>query len=740
MRLTSAILAPLAFVGAASFALLGATWAVTIIETRSSQAVNTALLEDKVDWARVQVDGLQLTMTGTAPTEAERFRALTIAGEIVDAARVIDAMDVAPATEIAAPRYSVEILRNGDGISLGGLIPATSNREALLADITGIAAGASVADMLGVADFAAPPGWDAAMAYGIAALKLLPRSKISISAAGVTITAISDSAAEKRKLEAELAGQKPEGLALTLNISAPRPVITPFTLRFLIDERGARFDACSADTEAARATILQAAVAAGLAGLPGQAGSADQAGQAGCTLGLGSPTPSWAEGVAIAIAGLAEIGGGTVTFSDTDVSLVAGPKVTQADFDRVVGDLEAKLPDVFSLAAVMPEKPTSATDNSSGPAEFTASLADSGTVELRGRLPNERVRAAVVNFAKARFGADSVYAAPRLDDSLPAGWPVRVLSALQALGELDSGDIRVLADLVEVRGVTGNPQASAEISRLLSEKLGQGQDFRIIVRYDKALDPNAGLPTAQECADLVAARLTEHKITFAPGKADIDTSSAPTLDSIAKIFARCGALPMEIGGHTDAQGREEMNLALSQSRAEAVRTALMERGVLTAALSAKGYGESLPIADNGTDAGREINRRIEFKLLLGTAEAGKIAQATVAADAAAPADPDSVKPDPGNPAQPDPAQPDPAQPDPAQPDPAQPDPANPADAAAEPNVLVRPAAQNQIHPKPRPEGLAKATAAPDPAFAEPFGSDKFVTDPAQPSQTKPAQN
>ena len=55
-------------------------------------------------------------------------------------------------------------------------------------------------------------------------------------------------------------------------------------------------------------------------------------------------------------------------------------------------------------------------------------------------------------------------------------------------------------------------------------------------------------------------------------------------------------------------------------------------------------------------------------------------------------------------------------------------------------MLVRPAAQNQIHPKPRPEGLAKATAAPDPAFAEPFGSDKFVTDPAQPSQTKPAQN
>ena len=728
MRLTATTLAALAFVCAASFALLGATWAVTLIEARSSLAVSTALAEARVDWARIQVDGLQLTVTGTAPTEAERFQALTIAGGIIDAERVIDATDVAPATEIAAPRYSVEILRNGDGISLGGLIPATSDREAMLTTITGMAAGASVADMLGVAGFPAPAGWDAALAYGINALKSLPRSKISISAEGVTITAISDSAGEKRKLEAKLTASKPQGMRLTLNISAPRPVITPFTLRFLIDERGARFDACSADTEAARATILEAAASAGLPG------------EAGCTLGLGSPTPSWAAGVAIAIAGLAEIGGGTVTFSDTDVSLVAGPSVSQAVFDRVVGDLEARLPDVFSLAAVMPDKTASAADPSSGPAEFTASLAENGKVELRGRLPDERVRAAVISFARARFGSDNVYAAPRLDDSLPAGWPVRVLSTLQALGELDSGDIRVLADLVEVRGVTGNPQASAEISRVLSEKLGHGQDFRIIVRYDKALDPNAGLPTAQECADLVAARLTENKITFAPGKAEIDAASTPTLDSIARIFGRCGALPMEIGGHTDAQGREEMNLALSQSRAEAVRTALMERGVLTAALSAKGYGETLPIADNGTDSGREVNRRIEFKLLLDAAEAGKIAQATVSADAAALAQPlqpapDAAKPDP---AHPDAAKSGPTGPNSANPGPG-PDPAAPPSlagdpATTEPSVLVRPAAENQTRPEPRPEGLAKAVGAADPAFAEPFGSDKFVTDPAKDKQ------
>ena len=72
---------------------------------------------------------------------------------------------------------------------------------------------------------------------------------------------------------------------------------------------------------------------------------------------------------------------------------------------------------------------------------------------------------------------------------------------------------------------------------------------------------------------------------------------------------------MEIGGHTDSQGREEMNLQLSQSRADAVLNALLARRILTSNLTAKGYGEATPISDNGTEEGREANRRIEFKLI-----------------------------------------------------------------------------------------------------------------------------
>ena len=106
------------------------------------------------------------------------------------------------------------------------------------------------------------------------------------------------------------------------------------------------------------------------------------------------------------------------------------------------------------------------------------------------------------------------------------------------------------------------------------------------------------------------------KINFEPGSATIDESALSTMDQIAEVLRRCGDLRIEVQGHTDSQGREEMNLALSQARAESVLNELRARRVLTSGFIAKGYGEANPIADNGTEDGREANRRIEFRLII----------------------------------------------------------------------------------------------------------------------------
>lgn len=593
-----------AFAAAAALSVGGAWLAAGWVEARSAEVVTSKLIDGEHEWATVTTDGLLVALGGEAPDEATRFRVVSNVGTVVDPDRIVDNMDVKARERIEAPRFSVEMLRNGDGISLIGLIPPTEEGEGIAEQLGDISAGGNLTDLLETANYPVPENWDAALEYSIEALRDLERSKVSVSADFIEITAISDSPESKRRIESQLARNAPKGVRLALKITAPRPVITPFTLRFTLDAEGAAaFDACSADTEAGKSRILRAASDAGSIEKPE------------CAIGLGVPSPNWTKAVEIAIAGLKDMGGGSLTFSDADITMVALDTTSQGTFDRVVGEVDAALPDVFSMHAVLPEKVIVDGTGAEAAIEFVATRSPEGLVQLRGRLPDDNIEQIVGSFARAQFGSDKVYLATRDDSNLPQDWPVRVLAALEALGDLESGSAVVQADYVEIRGVSGEKTASDMISRKLADKLGDAENFEVNVRYDELLDTKLDLPTPEECVARINTMLNASKIVFEPSSADITPAAGQTIDRIAQIAKQCERVRMEIGGHTDSQGREEMNAELSQQRADAVRAALLARRVLTGNMTAKGYGETTPIADNETAEGREANRRIEFKLL-----------------------------------------------------------------------------------------------------------------------------
>lgn len=600
MRLSSIFTIAATFLAAAVFCVLMAGFAVRTIEDNSRVSVRETLDQNGMSWAEVDANGLQVFLAGTAPSEASRFKALSVAGTIVDAARVIDQMLVEDAQIMTPPRFSIEILRNDSGISLIGLLPASTDRDALMAGIAKATKGAPAKDLLESADYPEPETWEAALDFAVDSLSLLPRTKISVDSKRVLITAMVDSPAEKRRLETELARKSPADVRLSLDISAPRPVITPFNLRFLIENGTAKFDACSADTEETRDRILRAAGRAGLEA------------KADCTIGLGVPSPKWGEAVEQAIAALAELGGGTLTFSDADISLLVQEGTPQNRFDDVVGKLETSLPDVFALHAVLvePEDKTDVTQP-----EFVATLSPEGLVQVRGRVGSELARETLDSFAKARFSSRSVHTTARVAEGLPRDWALRTLTGLEVLTYLSNGAVTVTPDALTVSGDTGRQDASAMISRFLAEKLGEGSKFSINVTYKEELDPIASIPTPEECEERIAEVQSGRKINFEPGSSTIDGNGAAIMDDIAEILRECGEMRIEIGGHTDSQGREEMNERLSQERAQAVLNELRTRRVLTSSFTAKGYGESQPIADNDTEEGRESNRRIEFRLL-----------------------------------------------------------------------------------------------------------------------------
>ena len=599
MRLSSVLIIVASFFSAALLSMFTANFSVKLIEDKSEIGVRSEFDKSGMTWAEVEANGLQVIIAGVAPTEALRFAALSTAGGVVDAARIIDEMQIKAVADIAPPRFSAEILLNDAGLSIIGLIPASTDRADILEQATKNSDSSKITDLIEIADYPTPEGWQDALGFALFSMTKLQRAKISVQAGRVAIDAITDSAKEQSKLEKDLNRAAPPGLRLTLNISAPRPVITPFTLRLVKDERSAHFDSCSANTEKARQRILNAAHRAGLQG------------RSICILGMGSPSPKWGIAVEQGIDAITKLGTGSITFSDTDVTIVAGVGTTQVSFDRIIGELENNLPAVFALYAKLPETE----DSSLGPQEFIATLSPEGLVQLRGRLANENMRNLTESYARATFGTSNVYMAARLVSDLPDTWPLRILTGLEALSKLSYGVVTVTPNMVVVSGSAGEQMASTKIASLLAAKLGEAEEFDIKVTYIEKLDPIATLPTPDECEAEIAAIVAISKITFEPGSATINASALGTMDDIAEILRQCGDLKLEVQGHTDSQGREEMNLNLSQARAQSVLNELRARRVLTSTYTAKGYGEINPIADNKEEAGREANRRIEFRLL-----------------------------------------------------------------------------------------------------------------------------
>lgn len=144
-----------------------------------------------------------------------------------------------------------------------------------------------------------------------------------------------------------------------------------------------------------------------------------------------------------------------------------------------------------------------------------------------------------------------------------------------------------------------------------------------------ALDDQAetGAPLAQtevpseeriaECDRSLRTLLDTSKIKFATGSARIAAESSELLDQLAEAVTGCD-LAIVIEGHTDSTGSATVNERLSLSRAQAVREALVIRGVERRLLEAEGFGAATPVASNETPEGREQNRRIEFNVRSGT--------------------------------------------------------------------------------------------------------------------------
>jgi outer membrane protein OmpA-like peptidoglycan-associated protein len=187
---------------------------------------------------------------------------------------------------------------------------------------------------------------------------------------------------------------------------------------------------------------------------------------------------------------------------------------------------------------------------------------------------------------------------------LPEDFIFSGIAGIDALMQLREGRLGFDGSKWWLRGRAEQP-AMRDVIEASIAALPNGGSWSVSVDLMAAIDI---------CRERVGELAGRNAIVFQSGSATLIADSLPVIDELAVDLALCPRASVHVEGHTDSDGAEDLNLALSVARAETVVEALIERGVALERLYAEGYGESQPIAPNDTREGKARNRRIAFSI------------------------------------------------------------------------------------------------------------------------------
>jgi len=295
---------------------------------------------------------------------------------------------------------------------------------------------------------------------------------------------------------------------------------------------------------------------------------------------------------------IAKLKEGKITISDTGVSL-AGMARDLGGREAIAAALK-NLPEGFSVAA---------NDIKAPPYVFQAYKDPVAvTLTLTGYVPDNNVHAAIASAAGRKFFSEKVVDNLKASIGAPSGFVSAVVPALGALSRLSTGTLVVNDREIKLSGDAFYDAAVTQIRASLARDFPEGWQ----VKADISVKPAAAPVDPTVCQQLFSELLAKGKIRFEPGRAAIDQDSAGLLDRLIETAMRCPAADIEIAGHTDTDGEDAFNQALSEKRAQAVMDYLVRAGLPANRFTAVGYGSSQPVASNDTDEGKAQNRRIDF--------------------------------------------------------------------------------------------------------------------------------
>ncbi|MEX2519948.1 MAG: OmpA family protein, partial [Paracoccaceae bacterium] len=324
----------------------------------------------------------------------------------------------------------------------------------------------------------------------------------------------------------------------------------------------------------------------------------------------------WGEAAGAGLAALAALPGGEFHLAGQRMRLTLRSPTKRAMFEQVATDLRGALPEGYQLTALAGVTAPDAPSPPAAPLDAPPPLRmthDNAHLRIEGGAPDPVIGEAIVAFARASLTQGEVEADLTYGGGFDTNWRAAAMSAISVLARMESGTASVTPEGVKIEGAVEDPLAVTELHRALAEGLTDDRVAETRFRISPAQLAAKELLPPERCANDLSALTEADPISFAPGSSEISSGSDGVIGRLAKVLVSCADGRIEIGGHTDSQGSAGGNMALSRARAESVLTRLLGAGARLSLLSARGYGEEEPIADNATEQGRARNRRIAFR-------------------------------------------------------------------------------------------------------------------------------
>ncbi|MEM9139445.1 MAG: OmpA family protein [Pseudomonadota bacterium] len=593
--------------------LIGIAYAVFDLGQRGARAYERMLSQKIMNgldvlgysWARIKADGLRLELHGHAPDTFARDLAFESARATAPMARVSNYATATLAPPEQRDPVRVELHRDERGVTMTGQTSSRAMRDRLNGALGDLAPELNVQDLTGIQAALPRRRLDPEIQVAALAATRLPNAYVVVEPGAVMIEGQSLDDADREDLTLKLLEAAGDLVVLDLKLRIPADVIAPFAFSAYKDLGGSiRIERCAVRTKAELQLLAGKFSTAGL-----------ELREQPCKVGLGGPGGDWTGAILAGLKGLGELPAGRLDVEYRHARLIARPPTAPRIFETTAQTFQAALPDGFDGAADL-QSDDVATRFGIARETFWMHIARTGEgIALAGQVPDEAARSALVTYAGVLFGGKAVTPALTVTgNAAPAQWQTVALRVLDYLSLSAIGDVQMAGYNTTLSMAVGDPVLAQEIH---DDFLSLFPDYRVETQI------TVDMPTRMEmiplpgprCADRLNRVNAKAPVDFDSGSASIAKESRPVLDGLAGVLRRCQVSQIQVGGHTDAQGSEQVNLRISQARAEAVLAALIRRGVPAERLTAKGYGESTPVADNATPEGRARNRRIEFLAL-----------------------------------------------------------------------------------------------------------------------------